>query len=270
MTKYKVIAEKDLASTDTEAFPKYLLGNTLVDAEETFARFEKYINTLAASYHFMTGVDKSEFFGDAVIALGKARRDFDKKKSSNFIAYAKFLIVDAMNECIRNNIAIVKVPSYIYKAHKIIVRIKSYAVDNCVDVTDVLYSDDYLVSESVKLKISEDKNKLERAAERAGLPYRELIKRAEYIPLVLSKEDGMADLIPANKTHEAVLAKIIVDTVTPLLDKDEKTISEMLMKDLPRSEIGKRLGRSDDWVLNRMAKIRNKITGKFLKEKDRR
>jgi len=265
MIKYKVITEKDLTSTDTEAFPKYLLGDTLIDAEETFACFEKYINNLATSYHFITGIDKSEFFGDAVIALGKARRDFDIKRSNNFIAYAKFLIVDSMNECIRNNITIVKIPSYIYKAHRIIARIKLLAVNNCANITDVLYSDDYLVSESVKLKINEDKNKLKRAAERANLPYRELIKRAEYLPLTLSKEDGMKNLIHSNKTHDAMLAKIVVDTINPLLDKDEKSIAEMLMQDLPRSEISKKLGRSDDWILSRMDKIKNKITGKFLK-----
>ena len=94
---YEIISSTDAGNHPSEKFPNYLLGDSLSEAEDTYLKFEKYINNLSNMYASASGIEKSELFGDAILALGKAKRDFDPR-IGKFVPFAKFLIMDAMNE----------------------------------------------------------------------------------------------------------------------------------------------------------------------------
>lgn len=262
--KYEIVTTVD-SKSNNECLPRYLLGETLIDAEKTFKDFESYINNISNIYSVTSGINKSEFFGEAIIALGRAKKEFNKKLG-DFIPFAKFLIIDGMNEYVRENRALVKIPSYINKANIVINRLKADINSFVHEPKDILYVDnynDYNIPDDIIEKIKYNKEILNKAAKRACITYDELLKRAEYLPLVISENDSLNELA-SNTTHDSLVAKIIVDNIMPSLTDEEKLIAELIMEDKNRKEIGEILRRSDDWILNRIAKIKRKVTKNIL------
>lgn len=264
--KYEIVSTHSHNNPQDSEFPPYMLGNTLLEAEQTFNAFESYINNIADMYATASNIDKEELFGDAVIALGRAKRDFNPS-IGHFIPYAKFLILDSMNECVRRNRTLIKVPSYVSKSNIIINRVKRLSEEYIVDNHNVMLDDVDTMDEipaDIKLQIHKDRGLLCNAAMRAGITYEELIERAEFTPLVIFEHDNYIDKVPLEVEHESVIDKMIVNCVLPLLTKDELSVANLLMSDMNRNDISKILKRSDDWVLNRMKGIKTKITRKIL------
>ena len=260
--KYDIINTEKITEAQDTNFPQYLLGSSLKEAEETLEEFNTYINNLASTYSKSTNIDKSEFFGDAIIALGKAKHDFDPERSNAFVPFAKFIIIDSMNECIRKNKAIVRCPTYIDKAHKIIVRIKTSLTIYTNTIEDVLFGkhfNRYKIPKSIKKTILRDKKLLENAAKRLEISVESLFYKAEYLPLVIPTDDYIDRLQDFNIDESSIIAKLVVNEIKLLLDKNELIVANLIMEDKKRSEISKLLGHSDSWVTSRIEAIRYKV-----------
>ena len=96
----------------------------LKDIRKILSKFNKFMNRISSAYSCITNIDKHELFGEANVALIKSLNDFDNTRSISFDTYAKYIIVDALNEYVRQNKVIVSVPKYIARANQIINRIK--------------------------------------------------------------------------------------------------------------------------------------------------
>lgn len=248
---------------DYTKFPKYFLGDSIEEAESLFKTFKDYLNKLSNTYHFSTGIDREEFFGAGIIALGKAKKDYRSYKNSKFIPYAKFLIIDAMNECIRHNKVVIKIPSYINKTNKIINRIKK-SLQTEKDWYNEIFNydiDNINIHKNVKNKIRKDKELIEKAAKRAGLTTKKLVERSEFLPCIVSSEYLYTDndIHFSNEQHENLLTKLLIDKLMITLNKEEKTICKFLMGSLNKSEISMKLKKSDTWVNSRIKDIKNKL-----------
>jgi hypothetical protein len=63
-----------------EAMPKFFLSDNKEEAEKIYEDFKDLINILAYNYARYSGLDKADIFGEALIGLGRAYRDWDKRK----------------------------------------------------------------------------------------------------------------------------------------------------------------------------------------------
>ncbi len=256
--KYDIIITNKTRTVEELGSPNHLLGDSLQEAESILEEFSPYINTLAGVYASSTNLDKGEFFGEAIIALGKARHDFNPNKSDNFPAFAKFLIVDAMNECVKRNKALIHIPAYIDKSHSIIIRIKNRIANYNCDSSRILLEDKYcdtVLPPEISDKVINDITLLNRAANRAGLKYKELIEKAEFLPLRI--DDSV--LNDAEDEQHSIMAKMIVDEIRLLMDEDELAVANLIMEDRTQEEIRTILEHSRVWVNNRMKSIRQKV-----------
>ena len=250
---------------ETDSFSStYLLGDSIKEAEELLIKFSVYINNVTRAYSESTNIDRGDLFGDAVIALGKAKKDFDPKKSGEFTPYAKFIIVDAMNECVRKNKAIISTPVYISKAHKIIIRIKSL-ISNYTEMFEEIILDEkfdkFKIPPSVKNTILYNKELLNKASKRINITLVELINRAEFLPLITQENN----IKKVTNNEELILTRLIVAEIFAVLNKNETIIAELIMNDKNISDICKILDRSNDWVKNRIKDIKSKAKQMLLK-----
>lgn len=256
--EYKVHVSTKKVNSDMHEFPQYFLGDSAKEAEEVFSKFKKYLNSLASSYHHITGIEKSELFGDGVLALGKAKRDFDEHRCGSFKDYAIFLIVDAMNECVRLNRSSIKVPSYINKSHKILNRIKKIVTGSKYSLLDVFESD-VRSWNLTKHKISElikDKELIENAAQRAKISVNILIERSEFLPYILPEDDILTEKFSSG--DEQLLNRLIVSKMFSIMNEDEIEIASLLMEDMNKSDICAKLNKSITWVNSKIDSIRLK------------
>ncbi len=247
----------------TKTYPKHLLGNSIKEAEELLKEFSMYINNVTRAYSEVTKIDRGDLFGEAVIALGQAKRDFDSEKGWNFAPFAKFIIIDAMNEYVRKNKAIVSVPAYIDKAHKIIARIKSSIFNYTDSLEDILIDskfDEFKIPESIKAAVLHDKELLSRAAKRSTITLEKLIARAEFLPLTLHENNSEK----MDNGEGSILAKLLVGKILPLLNTDETEVARLIMRGKNKSEICDELNRHDDWVTNRIKAMHSKAKQMLL------
>lgn len=260
--KYDVVGSEK--KERVSKFPQYFLGSSAIEAEKLLKQFESYINNLASSYASAApSIDKSDFFIEGVEALAKAKKDFKPDRGVKFGPYAKFLIVDAMNDCIRRHRAVVQLPVYINKANKVIYKIKILLGDREDDWFDILYNKDY--PDQIKEQLLHYKSVFEAAASRARLTPDQLAERAEFLPATVNDADVPVTALGIEDNHDSIMARLVVDKIMPKLNDDERIVAELIMQDLNNSEIARRIGRSDMYVADRIrsmkAKVLKMITG---------
>lgn len=256
--KYDVISSKQ-TEEGKSAFPQHFLGNSAKEAEETLKAFEFYLNNLANAYaSAVNSIDKSDFFIEGVEALAKAKRDFDPNRGVEFAPYAKFLIVDAMNECVRVNRAVVQLPTYLNKANRIIYRVKILLGAYEDQWFQILFEEDGKMPETVRKPLEHYKRMLENSAKRAKITCKQLAERAEFLPSVML-DDDVSEELNADINHDEIMAKLVVDKIMPMLTKDEQIVAELIMQDLNKREISKIIGKSDMYVADKLNSIKRKV-----------
>ena len=224
--------------------------------KKILADFSGFMNRISSVYSTITGVDKYELFGEANIALIRATNDFNATRSSSFGAYAKYIVVDALNEYVRQNKVIVPIPRYIARANQIINRIKKLIDYNdtifyglCTGTIDV-YTDE----------IEEELTLLNKAAERAKTTVASLVERAEFLPTIAEDAASMADEVPdETDEHKKLIASLFVNQIKQNLVGDELVIVDYLMDGLPVSDISKHMKISDNVVRKKIKTIRKKV-----------
>lgn len=256
--KYDIVNKKVVSKAET--LPRCLLADTPEEAEAMYAKFERLLNDFAYSYAASTGVSRSDLFGEAVIGLARAYRDWDSSRSDNFRAYAKFRIRDALNEFVASNKISVAVPSYVKKAYSNLHEIKSIC-----EAANVNY---LLVAEEQELpaELTPDDavrcaclvRNLLKAAERANVEYKNFVRRISLMPSNAEYVDHTPPEVQ-NREFEKLEAAMVVEGLRDHMDDVERVICDGIMMDRSYDDIGKELGKSKAWVADKVKNFRERI-----------
>ena len=253
--KFDII--KQTVVRQPEIMPKHFLADTPEEAEVLYRQYSNLLNALAYNYAISTGLQKVDLFGEALIGLGRAYRDWDSDRSDNFKTYAIYRIKDALNEFTRNNTTSVTVPSYIKKSHAHVVKLKSIFSEYSLSTDTILLCGkiDKKIKGSNKEKCIYLVDKLNKAANRAKVNYRKFVERVEYIP-----EDSIFDdSVLYDDNEEFLEAVLIIKNLQTYMDSTELSICHDIMNGLSYDEIGNKFNKSNVWVRRKLDKLRDKI-----------
>jgi len=242
-----------------EEFPKHLLGETVEEAESLFKEYSKTLNDLARSYARMSGLERTDLFGETIMGLARAKRDFDPTRSDDFKTFAIFKIKDALNKYVRGFSAPVRVPAYIKKVNRWIDNLEALLKCAMVEPEDieailagekaVMLSDDPLQKDCDKLStmISDE-------AARLKVTRKELIKRARILPHTYSEMH-----IEEQADEPEFDDKLLVDKLKSHMTDTELTISNMIMDGKTYKEIAAAFGHKPPWVRQQLDKMRDRF-----------
>lgn len=243
-----------------EDMPICFLADTPKEAENIYNQFEKILNHFAYSYSISTNINKSDLFGEALIGLARAYRDWDPSRSDNFQIYAKFVIRDTLNEFVRSNSAIISVPAYIKKANSSLKRIKIICKRYDIDWQTMVINKD-ISNKMESGDISKCANAIGNiisAADRAGVDYDKFIERIELVP----EDIEYVEQVPYEvhkRDSETLEAAIIIDKLKEYMTEQERLICEGIMLDKSFEEIGKDFGKSKSWVSGKLKLFKKRI-----------
>lgn len=236
--KYKAIK---ITTQAPEKFLSCFLADTQEEAEQTHEEFSKCLNSIAYSYHLSTGLDKAELFSEGLVGLARAKRDYDPTRSLNFKTYAIFRIKDALNKYIRENMAPVKIPAYIRKAHSLITKLKQELGNE-------------LFEQALRNNNREVLGELGSAADRCNLSVIELANRATVLPTELE----FLDTEHSSNTDD-VFNKILVDELKRQMTAKELIVAKGISEGKSYEQIGKENNKSKSWVASKIQNLRNRF-----------
>ena len=266
--KYTVIQKG--AVPGYEEFPKHLLAETVEEAEAVFKGFSKTLNDLARSYASKSGLDRADLFGEGILGLARARRDFNPKRSSNFKTFAIYKIKDCLNAYVRSFSGPVAVPAYVRKVNRWInlleETLRAAALCNS-DIEAVLNGEkDALFPNDLHIfpdDLQEQYLRLERLisgeAKRLKMPRKALIKRARVIP---RGDNSDVDSYSGN-TEDQLDAKIVVEELKEHMTEIEISIANMIMEGRKYEEIAGVFGHKPPWVSQQLVKMRKRLKKRF-------
>jgi RNA polymerase sigma factor (sigma-70 family) len=239
-----------------ERMPKHFLADTPEEAEVLYRQYSNLLNALAYNYAISTGLQKVDLFGEALIGLGRAYRDWDCSRSDDFRTYAIYRIKDALNEFARNNITSVTVPSYIKKSHAHVVKLKNIfsEYDLSTDVVLLCGKIDKKIDGSNRKRCVYLVDKLNKAATRAKVTYKKFVERVEYIP-----EDSMFDDSVSYDGAKSLETTLMLRNLQTYMDPTELSICCDIMKGFSYDEIGNKFNKNSVWVRRKLDKLRDKI-----------
>ena len=243
-----------------EEMPAYFLADTAEEAESIYLRFNKILNNFAYSYAMSTKLNRMDLFGEALIGLARAYRDWDPERSENFATYAKFVIRDALNEFVRENLTMVSVPSYIKKANANLKNIKSICANYDIDWEILVFDQEVpqKLSMSDAVKCTKSVENLIKAAERAKVEYVKFVERIALVPEDIEYVDQTPFEVH-KRDSEMCEAAMIVEKLKEHMDKYELSICTGIMEDKSFDEIGKEMGKSKSWVSGKLKGLRERI-----------
>ena len=246
-----------------EEFPKHLLGDTVEEAETLFKEYSKMLNNFARAYSVNTGLERTDLFGEAIMGLARAKRDFNPERSENFKIFAIYKVKDALNKHVRSFSAPVKIPAYIKRVNRWVDNLEAILKCAMLDPDEVeavlvgdkaaflpaLLNDDYL-------KLA---NMIGDEAERLKMSQKDLVKRARIIPYSYGEGADRVDEVYEDQIH----AKIVVDELKRHMNKKELTISNMIMEGRTYREIADVFGYQPSWVSYQLKKMKEKLLKKL-------
>jgi RNA polymerase sigma factor (sigma-70 family) len=247
-----------------EEMPEYFLADTPEEADAIYSQYERLLNGLAYSYAIATGLSRADLFGEALIGLARAYRDWDLDRGGSFRTYAIFKIKDALNEFVRGNSATISVPAYIKKANANFCEIKSICDSYDID-WQILVIDQEIPIELEMLDATRCAKLVENlinAAERAKVDYVKFIDRISFIPEDADYKDQEAPEVH-KRTEEQLEAALVVEKLKKHMSDDELTICDGIMKDKSFDQIGEEMNRSKAWVSGKLKGLREKIIDKM-------
>ena len=266
--KYDVVKESSIEAY--EELPKHFLADTTEEAEELYKEHYALLNNLSYTYSLSTNIDKSDFFGEALIGLARAKRDFDPERSNNFKTFAIYKIKSALNEYARKNSMSITAPAYIRNANRHLVLIKD-AFESCGVGLDYLLEaidlgkieTEKLYPDRLRKKVTELFSNIIKGAERACITVKELVKRAENMPTDIRFDDYIdSEEIDLQKEKQLELA-LLVESMKSYLTQEEIQICEGIMEDKTYERIAAEFGHKAPWVNQQLDKMRRKLQKKL-------
>jgi len=252
-----------------EEFLDFYLGSTQEEAEETYYLFSNILNIISDAYAKNTGVDQEDLFGAALEGLARAKRDWNPSLGKcSFKSYAMFRMKTGMNTACRKK-SVITIPEYIRVAHTYITNIKTILEGYNEEAQDIAYvlrnADSNYIDvihavdrERLKLEL----NKLEKLAKNSGVPYTNLIKRAEYIPTDYYLSDDMSQEELWQAERRRMAAALMVSKLQDKMTDSEIHITNGIMAGKSYGEIGRTHDpkRSIAWVKQQLDKMRERFT----------
>ncbi len=268
--RYDIIKESQIEAY--EEFPKHFLADTLEEAEGLYKEYHKLLNIISYNYSSASKIDKGDLFGEALVGLARAKRDYEEDRGAKFKTFALYKIKTALNEYVRKNSMSITVPAYIRNANRHLEALKS--IFNFCNIDENILHESFegdkfkffysIVNEGGFGKLGEKAKNLfgniTKAASRANISAKELVKRAEFVPTDVEYDDYLnsSDII---KTEEdRLLMALFVENIKPYMTATQLTIAEYIMDgEKTYKEIGKEFGHSDAWVRQELDKLRNTL-----------
>jgi len=265
--KYDIVKESSVESY--EEFPKYFLADTLEEAESLYKENYSLLNNISYTYSSFSNIPKSDLFGEAIIGLARANRDYDsKRKGAKFRTFAIYKIKTILNEYVRKNSSAVIVPAYVKHASRHLELLKG--IFKACDNDSLEY---YL--EISKLDI--DKNalgalgpkaieafrKLKGAAERANISIEELVRRIEFMPTEVTYNEYLDPEDLLNNEEDRLNMVLFVENLKFYLTDIEKEIVECIMDGMPYNKIAKKFNRTTPWIRQKLDVMREKLEKKI-------
>lgn len=247
-----------------EKFLDYYLGDTPEEAEELYKKFSHTLNQISNSYSRMSGLPREDLFGSALTGLARAVRDYDPDRGGKFKTYAIYRIKNALNDYIRCNFSIVKIPTQVQTANSYINSIKSILSRYSLDYEGIsdLLSCDY-VDPSIEGKdrkvIDKYLSKLHDLADRHNLNYENLIRDSEYVPAAYELDDTAAQEDILRREEKMLDAALLVSKLKDHMDITERAVAESIMAGKTYVEIAKEHGKSATWVFNVLKRLKAKL-----------
>lgn len=256
--KYDIVGQRVVKKA--EHMPKCYLADTQQEADAIYNKFKKYLNDIATSYAISTGLSKADLFGEGLIGLGRAYRDWDPSRSDVFVSYAKFRIRDAIVEFMREHASSISVPSYIRKAHANLKEIKNICGAAGVKAGIVIHNQelpDELDTEGA-VRCAELIGILINSANRAKISYADLIKRVELVP-ENTEYNGQESPEEYQRDIEILEAAVVVEKLKEHMDEVELAICNGIMMDKSFEQIGTELDRTKGWVSGKFKALKERI-----------
>lgn len=245
---------------DHEGFPKHLLGSTIEEAEGLFKSFSKILNDIARAYASRSGLDKADIFGEAVIGLAKAKRDYDSSRSDDFRTFALYKITDSVNDYVRRFLGQVNAPAYIRRSARWVIELKDILKSKGLPACCISTITEMDMDGTAGERGSELLNYISKEARRLNISVDELVERTEQLPKhqLETTLDGQSEC-----SEEQLHAKIVVDKMKKYLTKNELYIVDGIMEGKTHKEIAESLGYTTPWVTQRLEKIRRRLKDKI-------
>jgi len=269
MYKFKII--KTIPITQNLDLPRYVLAKSQKEAENIYKKFSGMINKISYNYSQITGIEKADLFGEAVLGLANAYKNWgkinissEKEKSISFKMYIKFYIQDAINEYIRQNISSVKIPSYLMKAinnfRKLTNELNTFditekEIELLIDTND-LKTINYPLTKNVCVKVSDILKNLNSAAKRASITTKELYDRTKLISFYSVELNNVDDNI---NNENNINTAIFINDLKNKMNKDELLISNYIMEGYSYIEIEELMGKNTNWVKYQLEKFKHRI-----------
>jgi RNA polymerase sigma factor (sigma-70 family) len=268
MNKLKILSTRVLPE-NTEEFLPFFLGNTEKEAEQTYINFKKLLNNMSGSYARSSGLLKEDLFGEALIGLARAMRDYDKTKNDNIFVYASYRIRSVLNEYCYKNRSIVSIPNYVAIAYGYINRIrnillkypgtedkiKEFLLDNKIP--------DYFELPKKEREICETVLKhLAILAINSKVNYADLIERAEYVPLNVTFEENYLSVEDCEERDvKQIQLTALISSLKNKMTEKEIAIADGILMGKTYDEIGAEQTphRSAAWVRKQLDNIRKKV-----------
>jgi len=261
--KYDIVKESSVESY--EEFPKYFLADTLEEAENLYKENYSLLNKISYTYSSFSNISKSDLFGEAIIGLARANRDYDnKRKGAKFRTFAIYKIKTVLNEYVRKNSSAVIVPAYVKHASRHLELLKSIfkACDNdslkhCLEINEL--DIDKNAFDALEPKAVEAFRKLKGAAERANISTEELVRRIEFMPTEVAYNEYLNPEDLLNDEEDRLNMVLFVENLKFYLTDIEKEIVECIMNGMPYNKIAKKFNRTTPWIRQKLNVMKEKI-----------
>ncbi len=259
--KYNIVKESPIETY--EELPKHFLADTPEEAEELYSKFYNLLNTLSYAYSTQTNIDKSDLFGEALIGLARAKRDFDPQRSDKFKTFAVYKMKSAMNEYVRKNATSTTVPAYIRHANRQITLLRDLCDLGAEELHNSAEAEEADLSKMhsvwAKKKAVELFSNLQKGAIRAGIPTAELIRRAAFVVHDVKFDDYLDPDDVENDTENKLQAALFVEDIKTVMTDRELMIADGIMEGKSLREIGGDLDISHNTVRNDLIKLKKRL-----------
>jgi RNA polymerase sigma factor (sigma-70 family) len=218
---------------DGEKFCKCFLADTMEEASELMAAFDRDITMLAAKFaSFARNLDKEDLEQEGLIGLARANRDFDEGRSENFRIFAIYKIKDAMREFVTTQSSNVRVPQYVKEALRL-----SWSLgramekggymghDSIVDLWDI--SANFEADPAIIADVDKIRRSLKSLADRCHTTVYQLLERAEVTPISITTSLDIYD------PHRLDNFPSVEDSITSYLATEQsmKNLRDFLTED---------------------------------------
>lgn len=264
--KYDIIKESPVESY--EEFPKYFLADTLEDAENIYKEYYSLLNNISYTYSSYCNIHKDDLFGEALVGLARANRDYSDGRGAKFKTLAVYKIKTVLNEYVRKNSGTVAVPAYIKHASRHVELLKSIfkacdngSLDQCFESGMLDINNESLGG--LKLKADEAFRKLKGAAKRAKISVEELVRRVEFMPTEIAYDEYLSSEDLLNNDEDKLNMILFIENLKFHLTDIEKEIVECIMDGIPYNKIAKKFDRTTPWIRQKLDIIREKLKNKI-------